>query len=247
MKITLIARAAAAATLMTCVLWQPAKADDTVTTQAQAASTNSSDIQDWSRWQIRLRALGVVTDTSSATATVQGVPALSTPNSGLSVGNSVVPELDITYYFTRNISAELILGVSQNHITGNGALTGLDVGSTWLLPPTLTVQYHFTDFGRFQPYLGVGINYTFFFGQQPAGAYTPGGLAITNLNIHNTAGFAAQAGFDYMIDKHWGINFDVKKLILRPNYDAWVNNSIYVSGTAALDPWLFGAGITYRF
>ncbi len=137
--------------------------------------------------------------------------------------------------------------MTQHHITGNGALTGLDVGSAWLLPPTLTFQYHFTDFGRFQPYIGIGINYTFFFGQQPAGAPTPGGLQVTNLNIHNTVGGAAQVGFDYMIDKHWGINFDVKKLILRPTYDAWVNGSIPVTGTAAIDPWLFGAGITYRF
>ncbi|MBS0519802.1 MAG: OmpW family protein [Proteobacteria bacterium] len=223
-----------------------AQAPSQAPSQAQAASSGS-DIQDWSKWQIRLRALGVVTDTSSATAYVQNVPSLSTPNSGLSVGNSVVPELDITYYFTRNISAELILGMSQNHITGNGSLNGLDVGSTWLLPPTLTLQYHFTNFGRFQPYIGAGVNYTFFFGQQPAGAYTASGLAITGLHINNSAGFAAQVGFDYMIDKHWGINFDVKKLILRPTYNAWVNYTIPVSGTAALDPWLFGGGVTYRF
>lgn len=245
MKIT--AQAAAIA-LLTCVLWQPANADEpAATAQAPTTSTASSTVQDWSRWQIRLRALGVVPDSSSSTAYVQGVPALSSPNSGLSVGNSVVPELDISYYFTRNVSAELILGVTQHHITATGALSGLDVGSAWLLPPTLTFQYHFTDFGRFQPYIGIGINYTFFFGQQPAGAYTASGLAITSLNIHNALGGAAQVGFDYMIDEHWGINFDVKKLLLRPTYDAWVNGSIPVTGTASLDPWLLGGGITYRF
>jgi outer membrane protein len=239
-----MAAQAVAIALLTCVLWQPARADEpAATAQAPTAST----VQDWSRWQIRLRALGVVPDSSSSTAYVQGVPALSSPNSGLSVGNSVVPELDISYYFTRNVSAELILAVTQHHITATGALSGLDVGSAWLLPPTLTFQYHFTDFGRFQPYIGIGINYTFFFGQQPAGAYTASGLAITNLNIHNALGGAAQVGFDYMIDAHWGINLDVKKLILRPNYDAWVNGSIPVTGTASLDPWLFGGGITYRF
>ncbi len=89
MKITLIARTVAAAALMGCALWQPAKADEATTAQAQAqqaqtVSAAPSDAQDWSRWQIRLRALGVVTDTSSSTAFVQGVPALSSPNSGLS-------------------------------------------------------------------------------------------------------------------------------------------------------------------
>jgi outer membrane protein len=236
MKMQFIAKAAAAA-LMGCALLPALPA------QAQT----SSAAQDWSHWQVRLRALGVVTDTYATTTNVRGVPSLSSPNSGLSVSNVVVPELDISYYFTRNIAVELILGMTQNHIAGNGMLNGLDVGSSWLLPPTLTLQYHFTDFGRFQPYVGLGVNYTMFFGQQPAGMPTAGGLAVTDLTIHNSVGGVAQIGFDYMIDQHWGINFDVKKLLLRPTYDAMVNHLIPVSGTAALDPWLFGGGITYRF
>ena len=57
---------------------------------------------------------------------------------------------------------------------------------------------------------------------------------------------ALQAGFDYMLDQHWGVNFDVKKLFLKADFDATVNGSA-VSGKAKLDPWLIGAGITYRF
>ena len=74
-----------------------------------------------------------------------------------------------------------------------------------------------------------------------------GGLTTTQFNLNTAVGLALQAGFDYMIDRNWGINFDVKKLILRPGYNATVNNTIPVSGTAALDPWLFGVGVTYRF
>ena len=79
------------------------------------------------------------------------------------------------------------------------------------------------------------------------GATTPGGLTVTQFSMNTAVGLALQAGFDYMIDRNWGINFDVKKLILRPGYNATVNNTIAVSGTAALDPWLIGAGVTYRF
>jgi outer membrane protein len=49
-----------------------------------------------------------------------------------------------------------------------------------------------------------------------------------------------------MIDDHWGFNFDVKKLYLRPNFDVTVNGA-EMSGKAKLDPWLIGTGITYRF
>ena len=238
----------AAAALLGGALAAPAQADDLSTATVQAQAAPEAAFGGWTGgWQVRVRALGVVPDAAASTLFVQGVPGLSSPNSGLSVGNSVVPELDISYYFTPNLAVELILGMTQNHITATGALAGLDVGSSWLLPPTLTLQYHFTNFGAFQPYVGVGVNYTIFFGQQAAGAPTPSGLQITNLSIHNSVGFAMQAGFDYMIDRHWGINFDVKKLILRPAYDATVNGTIPVNGIAAIDPWLFGCGITYRF
>ena len=225
------AAALIAATLMACALGQAAKADDTPSQ---------------SPWQVRVRALGVLPASSGSTVNVQGVPALSTPNSGLSIGNSIVPEVDISYFFTRNVAAELILGVTPHNITGTGALSNVNVGRAWLLPPTLLAQYHFTDFGAFQPYVGIGVNYTMFFGQ--SAGYTPtNGLGVTSLSLNNTVGGAAQIGFDYMIDKHWGVNADVKKLLLRPTYNATVNGTIPVSGTAIIDPWIVGVGLTYRF
>ncbi len=243
----------AAAALMTAA---PAHADEVAIEQAQAAPAASNYFSSFGPpekfgytggWQVRVRALGVVPDTNATTVNVAGVPALSTPLSGLSIGNSIVPEIDISYYFNANLAVELILGVTQNHITGNGALNGLDIGSTWLLPPTLTFQYHFTNFGAFQPYVGAGINLTIPFGTQAAGTTTAGGLKTTSLSLGTAVGLALQAGFDYMIDRNWGVNLDVKKIVLRPGYNATVNGTIPVYGTAAIDPWLFGMGVTYRF
>jgi len=204
-------------------------------------------VEAWNPWMLRVRALGVLPDASGSTANVSGVPALSSPNSGLSIGNSVVPELDISYFFTQNIAAELILGVTRHSISGTGALDGLNVGKATLLPPTLTLQYHFTDFGAFKPYIGAGVNYTVFFNQNAANTANVNGLAVTNLHISNSFGGAVQFGFDYMLDRHWGLNVDVKKLWLRPDYSATVNNVIPVTGRANIDPWLVGAGVTYKF
>src|SRR3569833_2280642 len=83
-------------------------------------------------WMIRLRALGVVTRNSGVVDQVAG--------SGLTTTDAVVPELDITYFFTRNWAAELILGVTKHHVTGTDSIAGVDVGKAWLLPPTLTLQ-----------------------------------------------------------------------------------------------------------
>ncbi|MCM2290816.1 OmpW family protein [Allorhizobium sp. BGMRC 0089] len=184
-----------------------------------------------SPWQVRLRALGVVTRDSGHVNGVAG--------SGLSYSDTVVPELDFSYFFTPNIAAELILGTSYANINGTGSISSLGkVGKTWFLPPSLTLQYHFTNFGKFQPYVGAGINYTMFYNQKAGSA--------DSLKVKNTWGPVLQVGADYMINDHWGINFDVKKIFLRPDFDVTVGGN-KLSGKAKLDPWLIGTGVTYRF
>ncbi len=186
-----------------------------------------------SPWQIRVRALGVIVEDKGH---VNGIPG-----SNLNYTDSLIPELDITYYFTNNFAAELILGTTRANVNGADAINSLgQIGKTWILPPTLTLQYHFTNFGAFKPYVGAGVNYTIFYSQSSS-------FPTLDLKIKNTWGFALQAGFDYMIDKHWGINFDVKKLFLEPKFDVVVSGVGAASGRADLNPWLIGGGVTYRF
>lgn len=189
-----------------------------------------------SPWQIRVRALGVVPRDKGHVNGVRG--------SDIDFSSTVIPELDITYYFTNNIAAELILGTTYSSLGGSGSLSGIGkIGKTWLLPPTLTLQYHFTNFGAFKPYIGGGVNYTIFYNEDGNDNKKN---RITGLDIDNEWGGAVQVGFDYMLDQHWGFNLDVKKLYLRPDFDAKLDGA-RISGKAKLDPWLIGAGVTYRF
>src|SRR6266702_4239065 len=189
-------------------------------------------------WMVRLRVLGVLPDAGGSTVNVAGVPSLSSPNSGLSISDQAV--------------AELILGVTRHSISGTGSLANLPIGKATLLPPTLTLQYHFDNFGAFKPYVGAGVNYTVFFNNSAANtaaaiAGPPATVATTTgLHVSNAFGAAVQFGFDYMLDRHWGLNVDVKKLWLRPDYSATVSG-LPVSGTAHIDPWLVGGGVTYKF
>lgn len=190
-----------------------------------------------SPWMIRVRALSVI-PRDNASVSVDG--AAGVPN--LNVTNSVVPELDITYFFTKNIAAELILGVTPHDVKPAATvatITQKTIGRTWLLPPTITLQYHFTELGAFKPYVGAGLNYTFTFGNENKGDFTA-------FKLKNAPGFALQAGVDYMFDKHWGVNLDVKKLWLRPDaIGAYPGHN--VTAKVKLDPWLIGAGVVYRF
>ena len=193
---------------------------------AQAAHAKSGNSYDWI---VRSRALYVKTDTSSKVSTLGGHVATSSDQ---------VPELDFTRFITPNFAAELILATTKHNVTLNGSSLGnkTGLGSVNLLPPTLTFQYHINPEGKFRPYVGAGLNYTFFYGAKTGGA-------ATSMKYQDHLGYALQAGFDYMIDDRFGINFDVKKIFLKTQVQ--VNNSY--TANVRLDPWLIGAGVSYRF
>lgn len=225
----LFAKGLFAATALTLAAPAAFAADAVV---APPASQIEAVPQALSPWQIRVRALGVITEDKGHVDGVSG--------SDLKYSDSITPELDISYFFTDNIAAELILGTTYANVNGSGSIGALGkIGKVWLLPPTLTLQYHFTNFGAFKPYVGAGVNYTIFYNQDEG--------SVEHLKVKNTFGGALQIGFDYMIDEHWGLNFDVKKLFLEPKFDATLAGGTEVSGKAKLNPWLIGTGITYRF
>jgi len=258
MKIWKTVALAAAAALP---LASAAHAADIIAAQPAAAIAPLPD-ESFSHWQIRVRALTVL-PMSHGSVRAGRVEALNaTPGminaNGLRFSGSEIPELDISYFFTKNIAAELILGTTYSKIYGRRGkggdlfnktlgLPGKRLGKTWILPPTLTLQYHFTNFGKFQPYIGGGVNYTFFYSETSS-------RYLRNLTVDGAWGGAAQVGFDYMFTKHWGLNFDVKKIWLAPSYHGHLGphyakgiEGTKVSGRARIDPWLIGAGVTYRF
>lgn len=147
--------------------------------------------------------------------------------------NDVVPEVDFSYFITDNIALELIAATTQHNL--NWENPGLDAGSVRLLPPTLTAQYHFLPDERFSPYLGAGINYTFFYDSKPG--------QFNSVKYDDGFGYAFQAGFDYAISGPWSVNVDVKKIFL----DTKVTIDGATTSKAHLDPWVFGIGVGYRF
>lgn len=196
-----------------------------------SAAPQAEVSQSQSPWLVRLRGVYVLTNDEGS---VNGIPG-----SDLAYSNTTIPELDISYFFNEHIAAELILGTTWANIGGRGSISGLgDVGKVWLLPPTLTAQYHFTNFGNFKPYVGAGVNYSIFYGEDAKSA--------DSIDVKNSFGVALQAGFDYQIDDHWSFNADVKKIFLQPKFNVTVGGTEY-SGTAKIDPWLIGTGVGYRF
>ncbi|WP_448205905.1 OmpW/AlkL family protein [Azospirillum sp. sgz302134] len=169
------------------------------------------------------------------------------------VGNDYIPELDFSYFVTDNIALELIAGTSRHNVRGSvtsGLGSTVEIGKVSLLPPTLTAQYHFFSKERISPYVGAGVNYTFFYREDASNNRNGKGLAITSTDYENRFGWALQAGVDVALAGNWSLNFDVKKIFLKTDVKANANLgalNIPVSSKVTLDPWLVGVGLGYRF
>lgn len=218
-------------------------------TSALVAISSPSLAQDFkvkSAGDIVVRARGVaVLPQEKGTLNNTGLGNIGTAK----VGNDYIPEVDFTYFFTDNIAAELIAGTSRHKVRGNlnGLGNSIEVGKVSLLPPTLTVQYHFLPKERISPYVGAGLNYTLFYNEDAANTVNPAGLRVTNTDYKNRFGFALQAGVDVALTGAWSLNLDVKKIFLKTDVTATVNGALPVTSKVTLDPWLVGVGVGYRF
>jgi outer membrane protein len=188
----------------------------------------------------RFRMIYVVPDESSG-------PVLPTfPGGGVSVGNSWAPELDFSYFLTNHLAAELILATTKHSIYGTGTLAPVGkLASTWVLPPTLTLQYHFNPKGPLRPYVGAGLNHTFFYSTKSSDELDTA-IGSTRVHIDNNVGWAVQAGFDYGISPNLFLNFDFKYIGLNTQaqlYTGPLTNTVGID----LNPMVFGFGIGTRF
>jgi outer membrane protein len=177
-------------------------------------------------WLVRARAVHI--DPADKSDPVAGTGAADR----LSVSSKTIPEVDISYFFTPNIAAELVLTYPQKH---DVHLDGQSIGTFRHLPPTLLAQYHFMPGAQFDPYVGAGVNWTTFSKNKLLG-----GAASLE---HDSMGLAVQAGVDVKLSGNWSLNFDVKKIRLR--------SDVLIGGAKAsavrVDPLLVGVGIGYRF
>ena len=195
-----------------------------------------SKSNDFKRWQVRLRAVGVAPEEIATIGIIGGDVAIS---------NALIPELDFTYFFTENFAAELILGTAKHDVQAiNTAAGDVNLGSVWLLPPTLTAQYHFytSDKKVFKPYIGAGLNYTLFYNVKSGD--------VADVTYDNALGYAAQLGFDLMVDDTFFINVDVKRLFLSTDVSVDASNlapGLIIPAKVDINPWLVGVGVGMKF
>jgi outer membrane protein len=190
---------------------------------------------------IRVRGIMVAPNEDSTGIT----PAF--PTEEVSVNNSVMPEVDITHMVTDNVGLELIAATTKHSVSGKTGTTGGigKLASTWVLPPTLTLQYHFAPEAKVRPYVGAGVNWTLFYSEKASNGLETA-VGPTNVKLDSSFGWAAQAGMDIQLNERMFLNFDVKYIDI--DTDARLRTTAAGSQRVgvSLDPFVFGVGLGFK-
>lgn len=146
---------------------------------------------------------------------------------GVTVEDDTQLGLTLTYMLNPNVGFELLGATPFEHEVKAG---GSKVATTKHLPPTVSVQYYPMGSGSaIQPYLGVGLNHTFFFDE--------GGIVD---HLGKSTGLSYSAGLNYDINESLLANIAIWKI----DIDSELNGS----GTdVEIDPTVIFAGIGYKF
>ncbi|WP_338548484.1 OmpW/AlkL family protein [Roseovarius phycicola] len=168
-----------------------------------------------------------VTPDSSSSTTAAGL---------IDVDANIRPTLTFEYFIADRIGLELLVAWPFEHdinLAGAG-----QIGDTKHLPPTLSLQYHFTNSSNLTPFVGVGVNYTHFFDES-----TQGALAGAALDLDDSFGLALHAGVDVALSDRGALRADVRWIDI--DTDVSVNGAPI--GTVNIDPFIFGVAYVLKF
>ena len=177
------------------------------------------------------------------------------------VTQTIEPEVDVSYFITDHIAAEAIAGTTKHSLhlkdtVANTVTTNSDIaiGTVRLLPPTLTLKYYFFPHAAFSPYLGAGVNYTWFFDiHGDLNGSGGGGVRLSNssIQLQDSWGGVIQAGVEYNFLGNWYANLDIKHIFLttQATVSTTAANALPVTIRAdtTLDPTIIGFGVGYKF
>ena len=187
-----------------------------------AAAANPALAMDQGDWLIRFG--------------VSQVDPKSNNHPAVSVDSATSATFNFTYMMTANWAVELLAAYPFEHDIS--LVGGPEVGSTKQLPPTVSLQYHFLPDSTFQPYVGLGVNYTNFFSEK---LYGP--LEGASLSLDDSWGWAGEIGADIMLNEKWFLNLNLRYIGI--DSDATVNGEPF--GKVKIDPWVYGAHAGFRF
>lgn len=180
-------------------------------------------------------------------------PALVAPDSSstpdrVEVDNGVGFGISATYMVHNSVGIELLGALPFEHdLNGSGPLAGVDIGSTEHLPPTLLVNYYPNISEKFQPYVGVGFNYTMFFRESTDPELDAALGGNTDLRLSDSKGVAFEAGFDIPMSDNMMFSASVWNVDIDTTARVTSNGAPAAKIDVEIDPWVYMVGVGIKF
>lgn len=195
-------------------------------------------------------------DSSSNLNVVEQVADLPAGSTAVGVNTNTQLGLTVDYKVTPNWSVQLIAATPFSHdikVKGS-AIDGLKVGKTKHLPPTLLAQYHFMPTNQtFDPFVGIGLNYTVFFDEQ-VDAQLEGALDalsvtgandVVGLKLKSSFGLALQAGVNVKLTDSLGLHLMLSKMDIDTTGRVQVNGNTIQTVDVNIDPYVAMLGLRW--
>ena len=154
----------------------------------------------------------------------------------VSVDSATSFTFNVSYMMTDAWAIEVLAAWPFEHDIN--LVNGPKVASTKQLPPTVSIQYHWAPNSMFQPYIGAGLNYTFFFDTKTTGA-----LSGVDLDLGGSLGWAADIGADLMLSDQWFLNGSIRYIDIETTAKL-DGESI---GKVNISPWVYSLNVGFRF
>src|SRR5690554_5059725 len=199
---------------------------------------------------VRAGAITVQTKENSSSVKVDR-PASADLGGKATLGNDTQLGLNFAYMLTDHFGVELLAASPFKHdvaIKGTaGGIADGKLGSLKHLPPTLSAVFYPLDSkSAFQPYVGAGVTYTWFFDEKVGSSATAAGF--DNFRVNNTWGWAAQVGADYMLTDNIMLNGQIRYIDI--DTTAYVNNNalgVRAKVNVEVEPLVYMVGLGYKF
>jgi outer membrane protein len=188
----------------------------------------STAAEDFKRWSAGLQLMYINPDVDVADLSV------------LDAEPAITGGLTVEYFFTPSISAELVAAVAKHDLE----IDNQNLGSLWILPPSLYAKYHFMPKSKISPYIGVGVNWVKAWDEK---LYLPG-VGPLDVDVEDSFGWAAKAGADIQVTENLYLNVDVMYLSVETELNVKAGGASVLSGSDIdIDPWVYSIGAKYRF
>ncbi len=161
--------------------------------------------------------------------------------------------LTLTYMLSNHVGLELLASTPFKHtatLQGGSALllpNSLDVADVKHLPPTLSLQYFpLNADSKFQPYVGVGLNYTIFFSED-LNSETVAVLGDGDVSLDNSLGLAFEVGADYQLTDALSLNASIWKADIDTTADIDLDSNLNLEVDISIDPIVYMIGLGFKF